>query len=149
MNDMKNKGKIANELFHSGYNCAQSVAVAFADEIALDKELVAQLTIGFGGGIGRMREVCGAVCGMAFVISALYKDDKGSIYQRIQEVAEEFRAENGSIVCRELLGLDIKGADSPVPQQRTTEYYKKRPCAELVTQAAEILEKYINNHPFK
>ncbi|MDD6619816.1 MAG: C-GCAxxG-C-C family protein [Eubacteriales bacterium] len=144
-----NKKKYAESLFKSGYNCSQSVAVAFAGEAGLDKEMVARLTIGFGGGVGRMREVCGAVSGMAFVISALYNEDKGSIYERVQEVANEFRKENGSVVCRELLGLSIKGADSPVPEPRTDAYYKKRPCVELVGMSADILEKYIKSHPYK
>lgn len=144
-----NKKEYAESLFKSGYNCSQSVAVAFAEEAGLDKEMVARLTIGFGGGVGRMREVCGAVSGMAFVISALYNEDKGSIYERVQEVANEFRKENGSVVCRELLGLSIKGADSPVPEPRTDAYYKKRPCVELVGMSADILEKYIKSHPYK
>lgn len=144
-----NKKEYAESLFKSGYNCSQSVAVAFAEEAGLDKEIVARLTIGFGGGVGRMREVCGAVSGMAFVISALYNEDKGSIYERVQEVANEFRKENGSVVCRELLGLSIKGADSPVPEPRTDAYYKKRPCVELVGMSADILEKYIKSHPYK
>lgn len=144
-----NKKEYAENLFKSGYNCSQSVAVAFAEEAGLDKELVSRLTIGFGGGVGRMREVCGAVSGMAFVISALYNEDKGNIYKRIQEVANEFRRENGSVVCRELLGLSIKGADSPAPEPRTDTYYKKRPCVELVGMSADILEKYINSHPYK
>lgn len=144
-----NKKEYAESLFKSGYNCSQSVAVAFAEEAGLDKKMVARLTIGFGGGVGRMREVCGAVSGMAFVISALYNEDKGSIYERVQEVANEFRKENGSVVCRELLGLSIKGADSPVPEPRTDAYYKKRPCVELVGMSADILEKYIKSHPYK
>ena len=144
-----NKKEYAESLFKSGYNCSQSVAVAFAEEAGLDKEMVARLTIGFGGGVGRMREVCGAVSGMAFVISALYNEDKGSIYERVQEVANKFRKENGSVVCRELLGLSIKGADSPVPEPRTDAYYKKRPCVELVGMSADILEKYIKFHPYK
>ncbi|MGN1419918.1 MAG: C-GCAxxG-C-C family protein [Eubacterium sp.] len=144
-----NKKEYAESLFKSGYNCSQSVAVAFAEETGLDKELVARLTVGFGGGVGRMREVCGAVSGMAFVISALYNEDKGNIYKRVQEVANEFRKENGSVVCRELLGLSINGADSPVPEPRTDAYYKKRPCVELVGMSADILEGYIKSHPYK
>ncbi len=140
------KGEKAKEMFMSGCNCAQAVAAAFADEMGLDRDLVKKLTLGFGGGIGRMREVCGTVSAMAFVISALYNNDKGKIYERIQCVANKFRAENGSIVCRELLGLSIKGADSPEPEKRTALYYKKRPCAELVGMAADILEEYIINH---
>ncbi|MDE6506204.1 MAG: C-GCAxxG-C-C family protein, partial [Eubacterium sp.] len=97
-----NKGELAEGYFRSGCNCAQSVALAFCDEMNMKKEDVARLTIGFGGGIGRLREVCGTVSGMAFVISAIYGDsDKGGIYAMIQTVAKEFEQENGSIVCRE------------------------------------------------
>lgn len=141
------KGELAKEQFKNGCNCSQAVAVAFCEETGLDRELVKQLTTGFGGGMGRMREVCGAVSGMTFVISALYKEDKGSVYARVQEVAKSFKEANGSIICRELLGLDIKGADSPVPQPRTESYYKKRPCAEIVSIAADILDKYIKDNP--
>lgn len=141
------KGELAKEQFKNGCNCSQAVAVAFCEETGLDRELVKQLTTGFGGGMGRMREVCGAVSGMTFVVSALYKEDKGSVYARVQEVAKSFKEANGSIICRELLGLDIKGADSPVPQPRTESYYKKRPCAEIVSIAADILDKYIKDNP--
>ena len=141
------KGEKAKELFMSGCNCSQAVAAAFCDEMKLDEGLVKRLTIGFGGGVGRMREVCGAVSGMAFVISAVYGEDKAKIYERVQAVAGEFKQENGSVVCRELLGLSIKGADSPTPEERTSSYYKKRPCPELVEIAADILEKYLKNNP--
>lgn len=141
------KGELAEELFKSGLNCAQAVACAFADEINMDVADVKRLTIGFGGGMGRLREVCGAVSGMTFVISALYgDDDKGAVYEQVQCVANKFREKNGSIVCRELLNLSIKGADSPVPEKRTAEYYKKRPCSELVKIAADILDEYIKTN---
>lgn len=140
------KKETAMALFKQGYNCSQSVAMAFADEIGMTCDQVRRLTCGFGGGMGRMREVCGAVSGMTFVISAVYDEDKGKIYQRVQELAEKFREENGSIVCRELLGLSIKGADSPIPEKRTESYYKKRPCSELVGMAAELLENYLNSN---
>ena len=142
------KGELAESLFKSGLNCSQSVAAAFSEEMNMDKELVERLTIGFGGGMGRMREVCGAVSGMTFVLSAIYNDDdKSKIYERVQTVANEFKNENGSIVCRELLGLNIKGADNPTPEARTTEYYKKRPCSQLVAMCADILDKYIKSNP--
>ena len=157
------KGESAKENFMSGLNCSQAVAAAFAEEMNMPKSLVEKLTVGFGGGMGRMREVCGAcsamfmiagivcgaVSGMTFVISALYDDDKSGIYKRVQAVANEFREENGSIVCRELLGLSKPGPDSPLAEPRTKEYYKKRPCPELVELAAGILEKYISNNPYK
>lgn len=143
------KSELAKQLFKTGCNCSQAVAAAFSEEMGMDEGLVKRLTIGFGGGMGRMREVCGTVSGMTFVISALYDEDKAGIYQRVQEVAGQFKAENGSVVCRELLGLNINGADSPVPEKRTAEYYKKRPCVELVGMAADIVENYISSHPYK
>ena len=139
----------AMALFEEGYNCAQSVFLAFSDLHGMDTHMAAALSSSFGGGMGRMREVCGAVSGMTFVISALYDDDKSGIYKRVQAVANEFREENGSIVCRELLGLSKPGPDSPLAEPRTKEYYKKRPCPELVELAADILEKYISNNPYK
>lgn len=141
------KGELAKSYFMKGYNCSQSVAMAFSEEMKMDIEQVRRLTIGFGGGMGRMREVCGAVSGMTFVISALYDEEKGDIYKRVQHVAGKFSEENGSFVCRELLGLDIKGADDPAPEKRTKQYYKKRPCAELVELAGNILEEYLSNNP--
>lgn len=144
---MMTKGAIAKNYFKQGFNCSQSVAASFSKELNLREDTVLRLTKGFGGGMGRMREVCGAVSGMTFVISALYDQDKGSVYKRVQDVAGKFKEQNGSIVCRELLGLSIKGADSPVPEERTEQYYKKRPCAELVEMAADILEDYIKNNP--
>ena len=113
------KGESAKENFMSGLNCSQAVAAAFAEEMNMPKSLVEKLTVGFGGGMGRMREVCGAVSGKTFVISALYDDDKSGIYKRVQAVANEFREENGSIVCRELLGLSKPGPDSPLAEPRT------------------------------
>lgn len=149
MSDTMTKGELAKSYFMQGYNCSQSVALAFCDETGLDETLVARLTIGFGGGMGRLREVCGAVSGMTFVISALYDNDRAGIYPRVQAVANEFKEHNGSIVCRELLGLQTKGADAPTPQERTAQYYNKRPCPELVAMAADILARYIAQNPYK
>lgn len=142
------KGELAESLFRNGLNCSQAVAAAFSDEINMDKELVKRLTIGFGGGMGRMREVCGAVSGMTFVLSAIYvNDDRAKIYERVQTVANEYKKENGSIVCRELLGLGKKGSDTPIPEERTAEYYKKRPCPKLIAMSADILDRYIEANP--
>lgn len=141
------KGEKAEALFMQGYNCAQAVASAFADELNMNDADIARLTMGFGGGVGRMREVCGTVSGMAFVISALYADEgRASVYEKIQTVAEKFEAENGSIVCRELLGLDKDGKRCPTPEPRTEQYYKKRPCNQLVHMAADILEDFLNQN---
>lgn len=141
------KGEEALRLFMDGCNCAQSVAAAFSSEMNMNQQQVKRLTIGFGAGVGRLREICGAVSGMAFVISALYDEDKGAVYARIQDVAEQFRSQAGSLVCRELLGLEITGADSPVPQERTADYYASRPCPRLVQQAADILAAYLADNP--
>lgn len=141
---MINRAEKAKNLFLEGYNCAQAVAAAFADLTDMSEKTVARLTIGFGGGMGRMREVCGAVSGAVFIMNALYGDrGKQEVYSEIQKIAGEFREKNGSIVCRELLGLSISGPDSPVPEKRTESYYKKRPCAELVYMSAQILDEKI------
>lgn len=143
---MEDKARKAEELFLQGYNCSQSVLGAFTDELGLDRETAFRLSSSFGGGMGRLREVCGAVSAM-FMIAGLkdgYSDPKdreakAEHYKRIQKLAEKFREENGSIVCRELLGLP-DGPDSPIPEARTQGYYKKRPCVELVKSAARILQ---------
>lgn len=134
----------AMALFHEGYNCSQSVLLAFSDELGLDRVTAMKLSSSFGGGMGRLREVCGAVSGM-FMVAGLKDgydvpgdmEKKAAHYALIQHLAAEFKKENPSIICRELLGLP-DGADQPVPEARTERYYKKRPCAELVGSAAEI-----------
>ena len=137
----------ARENFLKGYNCAQAVLLAFEDKLGLplDTDTLAKLAAPFGGGMGRMREVCGAVSGMLMVDGFLRgysdaeaKDEKTETYARVQKLAARFREECGSIICREIL----EGADnSPTPSARTAEYYKKRPCAELVALAAKILDE--------
>ena len=141
----------AKEYFNKGYNCAQSVALAYADITLLDETMVAKITASFGGGMGRLREVCGAVSGMTMVAGFLYPNfdptdsqSKKDNYAAVQELAEKFRAENGSIVCRELLGLTQK-KDEPIPSPRTEEYYHRRPCAEYVAIAARIVGEKINS----
>lgn len=145
------RGDKAKEYFLSGYNCAQAVALAFGDMIGMNSDTIARLTSGYGGGIGRMREVCGSVIGAAFVLSVLKgysdpsdNDSKKALYEIIQKVGNEFKNQNGSVVCRELLGLESKGFDSPTPSERTPKYYKKRPCHELVKCSADILEQVLN-----
>lgn len=143
------KREVAKNLFLSGYNCSQSVVGAFAEEIGMDFHEAVRLVSSFGGGMGRLREVCGAVSGMFFVAGALYgysdpKDfnAKKEHYERIQLLAARYKEQTGSIVCRELLGLE--GRDrSPSPSERSPEYYKKRPCPDMVGLAAEIMERYI------
>lgn len=148
---MKSKGELAREYFLQGYNCAQAVSMAFSEEMNLEADTVAKMVSAFGGGMGRMREVCGAVSGMFFVLSVLegYSDPKDhagkmALYQKVQELAEAFRRENGSIICRELLSGKITAvSDSPEPSPRTEAYYKKRPCPDLVAIAADILQKNV------
>lgn len=145
--------QIAGELFKSGYNCAQAVFLAFSDMYNIDRETAARLSSSFGGGMSRLREVCGAVSGMAMVAGMLYGYDapkdyegKSEHYARVQELAKAYEAKNGSIVCRELLGLSKK-REEPTPERRTEEYYKKRPCEQLVRMAAGIMEEYMEQHP--
>lgn len=144
------KSDKARELFNSGYNCAQSVFCTFADELGMDFETALKLSSSFGGGMGRLREVCGAVSAMFMIAGLKYGytsncDDiaKEKHYALIQELAKKFEEKNGSIICRELLGLDVKH-EAPKPSARTDEYYATRPCEELVGVAAEIINDYIS-----
>lgn len=141
----------AKELFLSGYNCAQSVFLAFRDLTTLDEQTAAIVASSFGGGMGRLREVCGAVSGMSLVAGFLYPNfdptnalSKKENYAAVQELAERFRQENGFIVCRDLLGL-AQQKDDPTPSPRTESYYKRRPCAEYVAIAARIVAEKINS----
>ena len=144
--------KRAKELFLEGYNCSQSVFGAFAEDMDMNLKQAVKFASSFGGGMGRMREVCGSVSGMLMVAAVLFgyddpkdKNAKTEHYKRVQYLAEKFKEKNGSIVCRVLLG--IEGSDNNyVPSDRTEEYYKKRPCVELVQIAAGIMEDYIKEH---
>ncbi len=147
MTDRKEKAK---ELFKKGYNCSQAVVLSFIDLLDIDENTALKLSSSFGGGMGRLREVCGAVSGMSIVLGLLYgysdctsQQEKHEHYQRIQQVANEFKDRNKYIVCRQLLGLEKGENDSPNPTVRTEEFYKKRPCVELVQDAVEIVENYI------
>lgn len=142
----------AMNLFREGYNCSQSVFLAFENCYGLDRQTALKISSSFGGGMGRLREVCGAVSGMFMVAGMLYGYDdpkdheaKTAHYKRIQELARKFREVNGSIVCRDLLGLGA-GGDEHVPEKRTEEYYKKRPCVQLVGLAAAIMEAYMDEN---
>lgn len=150
---MNSYSEKAMNYFSEGYNCAQSLVLTFSDEIGLDKKTALMLSSSFGGGMGRLREVCGAVSGM-FIVAGLLSgytepDDlsgKKEHYRLIQELAQKFREKNASIICRELIGNTDANPGSHVPEKRTEEYYKKRPCKELVGDAAEIIgEYYIEN----
>ena len=146
---MMSRADKAESFFRQGYNCAQSVVMAFSDLTGLGEAESARLASSFGGGLGRLREVCGTVSGMAIVAGILYGYDdpkvpsaSGAHYALVQSLAGKFRVETGSIICRELLGDKSKVTSNPEP--RTAEYYKKRPCPELVRLATEILEKEIS-----
>ena len=141
----------AAELFLEGYNCAQAITVAFSDVTGLDKAVSAKIASSFGGGMGRMREVCGAVSGMLMVAGILYGYDdpkaetaKKELYKLVQAQAGAFREEVGSIICREILK---NPPSDPNPSPRTAEYYAQRPCARMVYTAAKILDEYMEKHP--
>ena len=139
--------------FYEGYNCSQSIVLAFADLIPIEKTTLLKMSSSFGGGMGRLREVCGSVTGMFMIAGILYGyggpetgQVKADHYARIQELARRFEETHGSIVCREMLGLSVRH-DVPVPEARTQEYYKKRPCPEIIGDAADLLEQYIKENP--
>ena len=140
-------------LFLDGCNCAQAVFAAFADLFGMDEKLALRISSSFGGGIGRQREVCGAVSGMCMAAGALYGYDdvkdaekKAAHYAFIQELCGKFREAYGSIICRELLD-GVETTPGSVPEQRTDQYYQKRPCGELCEIAANILSQYIEENP--
>lgn len=144
--------QLARDYFRKGYNCSQSVVLAFQDVIGADCTTLESLSIGLGGGVGRMREVCGAVSGMAMVAGFLSETPadadnhsrKLTVYKTVQELAGQFSKENGSIICRELLGLRADAATSPVPQKRDESYYKSRPCEAMVACAARLLSEALS-----
>ncbi len=148
---MSEKTEKAKELFKNGYNCAQSVLGVFCEELGLDFNTAMKISCPFGGGMGRMREVCGAVSGM-FMVSGLYyssadgsNENKARQYKIVQELAKRFKERNGSIICKELLE-GIESSTSPVPSERTEGYYKKRPCMDLVADSVEIIEQFIKEN---
>ena len=137
-------GDRAKALFERGYNCSQSVVLAFCEPLGLDMETMARLASSFGGGMGRLREVCGAVSGMLMIVGLAKgysspDDREGKIqqYALVQELAAAFQKDHGSIICRELLGLSVH-SEAPIPEERTPEYYQSRPCGELIRHAAEL-----------
>ena len=145
---MKDHAVLARENFVKGYNCAQAVACAFCKEMGLEEAAVAKMVSSFGGGLGKQREICGAVSGAAFVLGVLrgYSDpeattEKTEHYARIQDFSARFKAEHETIICRELLkNLSLKKVNSPEPEPRTEEYYRVRPCVRFVETAAKIVE---------
>ncbi len=148
----------AQAFFEEGYNCCQSVFLAFADRYGFDRELAARLSASFGGGVGRLRQVCGTVSAMALVsglecgaTEGADQEGKAANYEQMQQLAARFQEQSGSLICRELLGLDRQGEVTEAtggmgqyqPQARTKEYYAVRPCKELVGMAAQILEDWL------
>lgn len=143
------KGEQAKELFLNGQNCAQAVLCAYCEELKLPTEQALAISACFGGGLGRQREVCGAVSAACMVLSLTCapkdpkdQDAKAAFYARIQELCKRFKDDNGSIICRELLGFPSGPAD-PTPDPRTAHYYARRPCPDKVKSAADILENYL------
>ena len=137
----------AAQYFCEGYNCSQAVVLAFCEDLKLDKELALKLSSSFGGGMGRLREVCGAVSGMFMVAGILHgysnptdKKAKDEHYKLIQQLAEEFKKIHSTYVCKDL--LKVAGKQPPISEERTEEYYKTRPCVNFVVAAADILDKH-------
>ena len=142
--------ELAKELFENGYNCSQAVVVAFKDVLEMDEEMLKKVSLPFGGGLGRLRLTCGAVSGMAMILGLVFtdpaneKDSKLKVYEITRELVSKFEKQNGSIICKELLeGSNLKVEVAGKPEERTNEYYQKRPCDELVYDAAKILEEYL------
>ena len=151
---MSKQGDAAYAWFLKGYNCSQSVVAAFAPQLGLTEEMALRLSAGFGAGIGRMREVCGAFCGVVTVLSMVYADptdpkDKSRMYALVQQAAEQYRSRNGgSIICRELLAkAGAAPAGGTAAEERTADYYKKRPCPELCRICADLCAEFIAAHP--
>jgi C_GCAxxG_C_C family probable redox protein len=145
----KEKGSMAKNYFLDGYNCAQSVLLAFCDETGFTKRQAAKLASSFGGGMGRMREVCGAVSSMFMIIGLLKgydnpaaDEEKKAAYERVRMLADRFKEDNGSIICRDLL-QDVAVTPGGEPEARTQAYYQRRPCACYVEDAARIVAEQL------
>ena len=153
---MEKRIEKAVELFKEGYNCSQSVVAAFADIYGFTNEQALKMSASFGGGIGRMRQTCGAACGL-FMLAGLEtgctegkdREGKENNYKVVQALAEEFRKRNGSLICAELLGLSKTAPTPATPEARTAEYYKKRPCVKMVEEAARIWCEYLSTNSDK
>ena len=143
------KGDLALNLFNSGYNCAQAVVLAFKDELNLDEKTLKSISSSFGGGISRLREVCGCISGMALVIGYLkgrYNNDEGKAkhYKLIQELTLKFKEKFNSINCATLLNIKNEISE-PIPEKRSKEYYLKRPCGNYIYHMAKITQEYLEN----
>ena len=141
--------KEAVRLFREGCNCSQAVFTAFSDLTGIEKNTALRMSSSFGGGMGRLREVCGTVSAMALLeglkegnTDPLDKTAQGRTYETVRSLCDSFTEENGSIICRELLGI-LSKEKSAVPSERTKEYYQSRPCTKLVASAARIVEEQL------
>ena len=137
------RAETAKNLFFEGYNCAQAVMLAFADALDIPQQTLTAAGPPMGGGRGRLRQTGGGVSGAAITAGLLFPDySKNEMYALVQELARRFQAKNGSINCGELLsGAGVKADTLPQAEARTQQYYKKRPCPDLIYDAAEILEE--------
>ena len=140
----------AKEYFNEGFACSQAVALAFSDVIGLGEDEIKKIMLPFGGGFGRLRLVCGAVSGMTMVCGLVFTktensaENKKAVYELERELCERFQAENGSLICADLLsGANLQVTVGGEAEKRTSEYYKKRPCGEIVYSAAKILEEFL------
>lgn len=140
----------AVDLFKSGCNCSQSVICAYCDLFGVDNETAMRVSEAFGGGMGRMRLTCGAVSGMFMVAGlkeskAVPKDlqTRTKVYGMVQMLSEEFKKKHGSIICAELLGINLPKDKGAVPTERTAEFYKKRPCLSCIEDCARLIEEYV------
>ncbi len=140
----------AKDLFLSGYNCSQSVVAAFADMYGFTQEQALHMAASFGGGIGRMRLTCGAACGLFLLIGldcgqvdGADRAQKVHNYKKVQEYAAAFREQAGSLTCAELLQLRKTEKITPQAEERTPDYYKKRPCIRMIELAARLFAQYL------
>ncbi len=138
------------ELFKQGYNCTQSTVLAFAPYYNLPEPLIAKLTCGQGAGMGRMREQCGTASGIFLLVGMETASSEPSLearaetYAAVQELAARFKAEAGSLICRELLKGHVKEIQtSPMPEARTDDYYRRRPCVGMVEMALRIYAQWL------
>jgi len=148
-NELEKRTEQALTYFNDGYNCSQAVFMAYSDLYDMDKELAAKISSSFGGGMGRLREVCGAVTGMFMVLGLHYpatdvkdKAAKTTNYAAVQRTAAEFKQEMGSFICADLLNIK-RAPENPTPSERNVKYHALRPCDRCVAMAAEILGKEI------
>ncbi len=142
----------AVELFKQGFNCSQAVFAAFADEFEMDEKTALKASAGLGGGVGRLREVCGALSAAAMAAGMVYgatdgsrQDQKAQTYKIVRQIADEFKKQNGSLICRDMLKLDARDIGSYVPEERTEDFYKKRPCLKIIESTAKLADKIIFN----